>query len=114
MILTSINITHSILIILIVAVITISLRFIPFIIFNGKKDSPKIITYLSNILPFAIMGMLVVYCLKDINVINFPFGFPELIASFIVVFLHIWKRNTLLSILLGTISYMILIQFIFV
>lgn len=114
MILTNINITHSILIILIVAIITILLRFTPFLIFNGKKESPKIITYLSNVLPFAIMGMLVIYCLKDINVINFPFGLPELIASLIVVLLHLWKRNTLLSILLGTISYMILVQFIFI
>lgn len=114
MILTNINITHSILIILIVAIITILLRFTPFLIFNAKKESPKIITYLSNVLPFAIMGMLVIYCLKDINVINFPFGLPELIASLIVVLLHLWKRNTLLSILLGTISYMILVQFIFI
>ena len=113
MILSSINFTHSFLIVLIVSVITILLRFIPFIIFNNKETT-KIITYLSNVLPFAIMGMLVVYCLKDINIKNSPFGIPELIASTIVVLVHLWKRNTLFSILSGTIIYMILIQFVFI
>ena len=108
------NPTHSILIIVIVATITILLRFIPFLVFNGKKESPKVITYLSNVLPFAIMAMLVVYCLKDISVITFPFGLPEIIASVIVILLHLWRKNTLLSISVGTIIYMLLIQFVFI
>ena len=108
------NPTHSILIIAIVATITILLRFIPFLVFNGKKESPKVITYLSNVLPFAIMAMLVVYCLKDISVITFPFGLPEIIASVIVILLHLWRKNTLLSISVGTIIYMLLIQIVFI
>lgn len=114
MILSNINFTHSLLIIIIVAIVTIILRFIPFIIFNGKKESPKIISYLSDVLPYAIMGMLVIYCLKDISITTFPFGIPELIASSIVIIMHLWRRNTLLSILVGTLSYMLLIQFIFI
>ena len=108
------NPIHSILIIAIVAIITILLRFIPFLVFNGKKESPKVIAYLSNVLPFAIMAMLVIYCLKDISIIAFPFGLPEIIASVIVILLHLWRKNTLLSISVGTIIYMLLIQFVFI
>lgn len=105
---------HAILLIIVVSVVTILLRFLPFIIFNDKKEPPKIITYLGNILPFSVMAMLVVYCFKDISFTNFPFGLPEVIAGTIVVLLHVWKKNTLLSIISGTIVYMLLIQFIFI
>lgn len=105
---------HAILLIIVVSVVTILLRFLPFIIFNDKKEPPKIITYLGNILPFSVMAMLVVYCFKDICITHFPFGLPEIIAGTIVVLLHVWKKNTLLSIISGTIVYMLLIQFIFI
>ncbi len=105
---------HAILLIIVVSVVTILLRFLPFIVFNDKKEPPKIITYLGNILPFSVMAMLVIYCFKDISITNFPFGLPEVIAGLIVVLLHIWKKNTLLSIVSGTIVYMLLIQFIFI
>lgn len=105
---------HAILLIIVVSVVTILLRFLPFIIFNDKKEPPKIITYLGNILPFSVMAMLVVYCFKDIYITHFPFGLPEVIAGTIVVLLHIWKKNTLFSIASGTIVYMLLIQFIFI
>ena len=105
---------QAILLICVISVVTIILRFLPFIIFNSKKEPPKIITYLRNILPFSVMAMLVVYCFKDITIINFPFGLPELIAGIVVVLLHIWKKNTLLSVISGPIVYMLLIQFIFI
>ena len=104
---------HSILLIIIVSVVTILLRFLPFIVFNKKSKIPNIISYLGKVLPFAVMGMLVVYCYKDISCITFPYGIPEIIAGAVVVILHFWKKNTLLSIISGTVIYMLLIQFVF-
>lgn len=95
------------------AAVTIALRFLPFVIFSGSRETPKIVTYLGKYLPYAIMAMLCVYCLKSVSVIAYPFGIPELIGVAAVVLLHIWKRNTLLSIAGGTILYILLIQFIF-
>ena len=105
--------THSALLIGICAAITALLRFLPFIVFGGKKKTPEIITYLGKVLPFAIMGMLVVFCLKGVSVTAFPYGIPELIAVAAVAGLHIWKRNTLLSIGAGTVIYILLVNFIF-
>ena len=99
--------------ILIIALVTAALRFIPFLIFNGNKPIPKFVEYLGRVLPYSIMAMLVVYCLKGISFRKAPFGLPELISVVIVAVLHIWKRNTLLSIIGGTVCYMVLIQFIF-
>ncbi len=90
---------------------TILLRFLPFLIF--RKETPPYITYLGKVLPPAIIGMLVIYCLKDVSPLQAPFGLPELIASACVVGVHIWKRNSLISILAGTIIYMVLIQTVF-
>ena len=104
---------HSVLLIVVIAFVTIALRFLPFIIFNNKQKTPKYIEYLSRVLPFAIMGMLVVYCLRNTSVITYPYGIPEIIAIFVVVLLHLLKRNTLLSIISGTVCYMLLVQFIF-
>ena len=93
----------------IMAIITILLRVLPFVIFS-KKETPKYIIYLGKYLPFAIIGMLVVYCLKDTTILSFPYGIPEIISVTLVAVLHLWKKNTLLSIVPGTICYMILIQ----
>lgn len=108
------NAAYSITIIAVIAAVTALLRFLPFCIFGGKRKTPEVITYLERVLPFAIMGMLVVYCLKQISFVKAPFGAPELLAGAVVVVLHNWKRNTLLSIVTGTVFYMILIQFVFV
>lgn len=104
---------HSIAIIAVVSLVTVALRVIPFCIFTGERKSPAIITYLGNALPFSIMGMLVVYCLRGITFLSSPFGLPEIIAGTVVVLLHLWKRNTLLSIIAGTVVYMLLIQLVF-
>ncbi len=69
--------------------------------------------YLGQVLPAAIIGMLVVYCLKDTKFLSAPFGVPELVAGLLVVGLHVWKRNILLSILAGTVAYMLLTQLVF-
>lgn len=104
---------YAFIMILIIALVTAALRFIPFLIFNGNKPIPKFVEYLGRVLPYSIMAMLVVYCLKGISFRKAPFGLPEIFSVVIVAMLHIWKRNTLLSIIGGTVCYMLLIQFIF-
>lgn len=93
-------------------VATASTRFIPFIIFRGKT-TPRYIQYLSNVLPPAVFGMLVIYCLKDVKFTSGHFGIPELIGIAITALLHAWKRQMLISILGGTVAYMLMVQFIF-
>ena len=105
--------TELLLTVLVIAAVTAALRFIPFIVFSKGKQTPEIISYLGKVLPYSIMAMLVVYCLKSVNLLSFPFGIPELIGVAAVVLLHIWKRNTLISIAGGTVCYMLLIQFVF-
>ena len=104
---------HDILLILAAVLVTMATRFLPFLIFGQKRKTPLIIEYLGTVLPCAIMGMLVVYCLKGVSLTTFPFGIPELLGCAAVVLLHIWKRNTLLSIGVGTVCYMLLVQFVF-
>ena len=91
----------SIILIAAMSIGTILLRFLPFLII--RKETPPYIAYLGRVLPPAIIGMLVIYCLKDVNCTAAPFGLPELIASVCVVGLQVWRRNSLLSILAGTI-----------
>jgi len=105
--------THAILTIAVCALVTAALRFLPFLIFGENRTTPPVIAYLGRVLPFAIMGMLVVYCLKDVDLSTMPFGLPEAIGCATVAGLHVWKRNTLLSIGAGTVVYMLLVQFIF-
>ena len=104
---------HSMLLVAVVALVTIALRFLPFLIFGENRKTPPLIAYLGQVLPFAIMGMLVVYCLKDVDLTAAPFGIPELVGVAAVALLHVWKRNTLLSIGAGTVCYMLLVQFVF-
>ena len=99
------------LLIAVMALVTWLLRFAPFLIF--RKRVPAYVVYLGNVLPAAIIGMLVVYCLKDVSLTAAPFGLPELIAGGSVVALQCWKRNSLISILCGTVLYMVLIQLVF-
>lgn len=107
------NNTYLLLSVLVISVVTAALRFIPFFVFSSEKQTPKIIVYLGKFLPYSIMAMLVVYCLKTVNLLNYPFGLVELIGVVIVVLLHLWKRNTLLSVSVGTVCYMLLVQLVF-
>ena len=107
------NRTHSFLLIAVISSVTILLRFLPFWLFGGKRKTPEIILYLGRVLPCAIMGMLVVFCLKNVSVYAPPHGIPEAAACAAVILLHVWKRNTLLSILGGTALYMFLVQMVF-
>lgn len=97
----------------VVATCTFLTRMIPFVLFGGKRQPPAPVKYLGRVLPPAIMATLVVYCLKNIQLLSYPYGLPEIIAAATVIFLHLWKRNNLLSIGGGTVLYMILIQFVF-
>jgi branched-subunit amino acid transport protein AzlD len=104
---------HSALMIAIIALVTAALRFLPFLIFRENRKTPPLVSYLGQVLPYAIMGMLVIYCLKGVSFAAFPFGIPEMIGCLVVILLHIWKRNTLLSIGAGTVCYMLLVQLVF-
>lgn len=108
-----VNAGMSITIILLVAVTTFATRVVPFLLFPKGKEIPKTIEYLGKVLTPAVIGMLVVYCLKDTQILAAPHGIPEAIAVLAVLVLHIWKRNNLLSIGVGTVLYMFLVQCIF-
>ncbi|MBS6194305.1 MAG: AzlD domain-containing protein [Clostridiales bacterium] len=95
----------------ITSLVTVFLRFAPFVVFRRK--TPQVVLYLGKVLPEAIMAMLVVYCLKNVSFTEGNRGLPEIIALALVVGLHKWKHNTLLSILGGTVGYMILVQMVF-
>ena len=103
--------SHAALMVAVMSVVTILLRFLPFIVF--RKRTPPYITYLGEVLPPAMIGMLVIYCLKDVQWTASPFGLPELIAAACVVGLQAWRRSALLSILMGTAIYMVLVQLVF-
>ena len=92
---------------------TMLTRFVPFLIFPSGKPTPKYVQYLGRVLPAAVFGMLVVYCLKDVSFVSGSHGLPELLAIAAVVGLHMWKRQMLLSIAGGTVCYMLLVQLVF-
>ena len=92
---------------------TMTTRFLPFLVFSDKRPTPKYITYLGKALPAAIFSMLVVYCLRNISLLSGSHGLPELIAIAVTVEMHLWKRQMLLSIAGGTVSYMLLVQLVF-
>ncbi len=102
---------RSAVLVAVMSLVTMALRFLPFLVF--RKQTPKYISYLGRVLPPAIIGMLVIYCLKDVTLSVSPFGIPELIAVVCVAAVQAWKRNSLLSILSGTLLYMVLIQAVF-
>lgn len=104
---------HDVLLIVVAVLVTMVTRFLPFLIFGENRRTPPIIEYLGKVLPCAIMGMLVVYCLKGVSFLSSPYGLPELIACVVVAALHVWKRNSLLSIGGGTVCYMLLVQLVF-
>lgn len=93
---------------------TMTTRFLPFLLFPANKPTPKYIQYLGKVLPYAVMGLLLIYCLKDVQVAAWPHGIPELIGVAVTAALQFWRKNMLLSIAVGTILYMVLVQLVFV
>ena len=108
------TLTQSILTVFMVVLGTVTTRFLPFILFPASKMPPRFIQYLGKVLPSAVIGLLVIYCLKNVSFISGSHGLPELIAILCIVLLYIWKKNMLLCIGLGTVIYMALVQFVFV
>lgn len=92
---------------------TVLTRFLPFLLFPAEKETPKYIRYLGRVLPSAVFGLLVIYCLKNVNIVTGSHGIPELLSIGAVVALHLWKRQMLLPIAGGTVMYMILVQMVF-
>lgn len=92
---------------------TMLTRFLPFLLFPSGKPTPKYIQYLGKVLPSAVFGLLIVYCLKNVNLLTGSHGMPEAISIAVVIALHLWKKQMLLSIAGGTVCYMLLVQFVF-
>ena len=107
------TLTQQLITILMVVLGTMLTRFLPFLLFPGNKPTPKYIQYLGNVLPAAVFGLLVVYCLKNVSFLTGTHGIPELISIAVVVVLNLWKRQMLLSIAGGTVCYMLLVQLVF-
>lgn len=107
------NTVETILIVITIALGAMATRFTPFFLFPENKQPPEVVSYLGRVLPPAMMGLLVVYCLKSVTISISPYGLPELIAIGILVLLHLWRKNVLLSIAGGTIVYMLLVQYVF-
>ena len=99
--------------ILMISLGTMFMRFLPYIIFPAGKPTPQYIVYLGRVLPGAIFGMLVIYCLKNVSLLSYPYGIPELIGIAVTVVLHLWKKQMILSMAGGTLIYMALVQFVF-
>ncbi|WP_294799889.1 AzlD domain-containing protein [uncultured Eubacterium sp.] len=99
--------------VLVAGAVTFATRLIPFAAF-GKREVPKIVKYLGDIMPSAIIGILIIYCIKDGYTFDVNTLAPQLIAIALTVIVHLWKRNTLISISVGTVSYMLLIHYIFI
>lgn len=107
------TIQQSIILIVVIALGTFLTRALPFILFPANRETPKFVLYLGDVLPFASIGLLIVYCLKNVSILSAPYGLPEGIAIAFIVLVHIWKNNVLLSIGGGTVLYMSLVQFVF-
>ena len=105
---------ETLIIILMVTLGTMITRFLPFIVFSGNQKTHPYITYLGKVLPYAVIGLLVIYCFKETKLLQPSYGLPELIAILFIILLHNWKNNPLLSIGAGTAVYMLLVQFIFI
>ena len=107
------NSKHAMLIILVMGLMTLATRIIPVMIFGRGKRIPDYIMYLGKVVPYTAMGLLIVYCLKDVSVFEAPHALPEIIALSIVIGTYLWRRNTIFSVVVGTAAYMVMVQGIF-
>lgn len=107
------TVTQEIITAAMVVLATMLTRFIPFLIFPEGKPIPKYVQYLGKVLPPAVFGLLIIYCLKNVSIFSGSHGIPELISIILVIVLHLWKRQMLLSIAGGTVCYMLLVQLVF-
>jgi len=105
---------QSLILVSVIALGTALTRALPFILFPRNRKTPGYIAYLGNVIPYAAIGLLIVYCLRNVSVFTAPYGIPEGMAIACIVLLHHWKKNTLISIGAGTLIYMLLVQFVFI
>ena len=110
---TEMTLTQQIVTVAVIVGGTMLTRFLPFLLFPAGKSTPKFVQYLGKVLPAAVFGLLIIYCMRNVSVFTGSHGIPELIAIGVVVGLHLWKRQMLLSIASGTICYMLLVQLAF-
>ena len=107
------SLTQQLLTVAVVALGTMATRFLPFLVFPAGKPTPKYVQYLGRVLPGAVFGLLIVYCLKNVSILSGSHGVPEAIAITVVVLLHLWKKQILISVAGGTLVYMLLVQLVF-
>ena len=105
---------HAMIIILVMGLATLATRILPVLIFGQGKKVPEYIMYLGRVVPYTAMGLLIVYCLKDVSVFEAPHALPEILALAVVSGSYLWKRNTIFSVVVGTVAYMVMVQLIFV
>lgn len=104
---------HAMLVILVMGLATLATRLLPVLIFGRGEKVPDYLMYLGKVVPYTAMGLLIVYCLKDVSVLDSPHALPELLALAVVSASYLWKRNTILSVVVGTVVYMLLVQVVF-
>ncbi len=107
-----IDYSYAFIVILVMGLVTMATRLLPVLVFD-RKEVPDIILYLGNVVPYTAMGLLIVYCLKDVSPLSRNHMIPEIIALAVVSLSYLWKRNTIFSVLIGTILYMVLVQVVF-
>lgn len=104
---------HAMIIILVMGLMTLATRILPVLIFGRGEIVPDYILYLGRVVPYTAMGLLIVYCLRDVQVLEAPHALPEIISLVVVVLTYLWKRNSILSVVIGTALYMVLVQMVF-
>ena len=104
---------HAMIVILIMGLVTFATRIVPVLIFGRGEKVPDYIMYLGRTVPYTAMGLLIVYCLKDVSITSAPHALPEIIAMAAVIGSYLWKRNSILSVVAGTVLYMFLVQVVF-
>lgn len=104
---------HAMIIILVMGLMTLATRILPVLIFGRGEKVPEYIMYLGRVVPYTAMGLLIVYCLRDVPVLESPHALPEIISLAVVVLTYLWKRNSILSVVIGTVLYMVLVQMVF-
>ena len=105
--------THAMIIIAVMGGVTLATRVLPVLVFGRSEKIPEFILYLGKVIPYTAMGLLIVYCLRDVSVLHGSHGLPELIAMAAVTGSYLWKRNAILSVIVGTVLYMFLLQVVF-
>lgn len=104
---------HAMIVIAAMGLAVLATRIVPVLIFGRGEKVPEFILYLGHVVPYTAMGLLIVYCLRDVSVLEAPHGIPELLSLAVVTLTYLWKRNTILSVVIGTALYMFLVQSVF-